>query len=68
MPGGTGLEALKRIKMSTKTAKIPVLVVSGAENATLPARLAGMGAAGFLRKPVMPQGVIAAARTLLAGR
>jgi two-component system cell cycle response regulator len=29
MPGGSGLDVLKRLKASTKTKHIPVLVVSG---------------------------------------
>src|SRR4029079_19371779 len=32
MPGGTGLEVLKRLRMSTKTQHIPVIVVSGNES------------------------------------
>jgi len=64
MPGGTGLEALKRLKMSTKTAKIPVLVVSGAEDAALPGRLEAMGAARFVKKPATQKQVLDAARAL----
>ena len=29
MPGGTGLEALKKLKSSVKTSQIPVVVLSG---------------------------------------
>jgi two-component system response regulator VicR len=65
MPGGTGLDALRRLKMSTKTVKIPVLVVSGSEDAALPGRLEAMGAAAFVRKPASQREVVQAARALL---
>jgi len=29
MPGGTGIDALKKLKMSAKTTQIPVVVLSG---------------------------------------
>jgi CheY-like chemotaxis protein len=34
MPGGTGIEVLKRLRVSSKTQQIPVIVVSGDETVT----------------------------------
>lgn len=52
MPGGTGIEALKKLKASTKTASIPVVVLSGNIEPTIEADVVGLGAAQFARKPV----------------
>ena len=58
MPGGTGLDALKRLKMSTKTAMIPVVVVSGAQDAAMPVTVRQLGAHSFVRKPTTPDDVV----------
>ena len=52
MPGGTGITALKKLKASTKTSGIPVLVVSGSTEATMESTLVQAGAARFIAKPV----------------
>ncbi len=52
MPAGTGLGALKRLQASARTSSIPVMVVSGAADLTLPATVRAEGAKGFFRKPV----------------
>jgi two-component system cell cycle response regulator len=52
MPGGTGIEVLKRLRMSSKTQHIPVIVVSADENPATEARVRSLGAAEFLHKPV----------------
>ncbi len=36
MPGGTGIEALKRLKSSLNTALIPVIILSGSTDAEIP--------------------------------
>jgi CheY-like chemotaxis protein len=55
MPGGTGLSALQRLKQSAKTALIPVVVVSGAQDSMLPDQVRLLGAKGFIGKPVNAQ-------------
>ena len=55
MPGGTGIEVLKRLRVSTKTQHIPVIVVSGEENPTTESTARELGAADFLHKPVDEQ-------------
>ncbi len=52
MPGGTGLTALERLRANVRTRFVPVLVVSGTEDAAVPDRVVALGASGFLPKPV----------------
>jgi CheY-like chemotaxis protein len=52
MPGGTGLEVLKRLRLSAKTQTIPVIVVSGSEEPGVEHTVKSMGAAEFFHKPV----------------
>jgi DNA-binding response OmpR family regulator len=52
MPGGTGLEAVRRLKISAKTSSIPIIAISAVDNPSLPDVIKGLGAIGFLPKPV----------------
>jgi DNA-binding response OmpR family regulator len=52
MPGGTGIEVLKRLRMSTKTQHIPVIVVSGSSEENIEQTARELGACEFLHKPV----------------
>jgi len=52
MPGGTGIEVLRRLRISSKTQHIPVVVVSGDESASIESIARELGAADFLHKPV----------------
>jgi DNA-binding response OmpR family regulator len=51
MPGGSGVDVLKKIKSSLRTAHIPVLVVT-ANDSELEPLLKSIGAAEYLKKPV----------------
>ena len=66
MPGGTGMDVLKRLKNSTKTNLIPVVVITGSTDTALPEQAKALGAVQFLSKPVDPemllQAVLAATR------
>jgi len=55
MPGGTGLEALRKLKASAKTQHIPVVVLSGSIDQSLPRKVKELGAEAFLAKPIDPQ-------------
>ncbi len=55
MPGGTGFEVLKKLQQSSRTGQIPVVVVSGSISEGDEARVAELGAAAYLRKPVDAQ-------------
>lgn len=52
MPGGTGIEVLKRLRMSAKTQHIPVVVVSGNSEEKIEKTARELGACDFLHKPV----------------
>lgn len=54
MPGGSGQLALERLKASTITSGIPVVVVSGTEDPDAPRQVKELGAIGFVKKPVDP--------------
>jgi DNA-binding response OmpR family regulator len=54
MPGGSGVGVLQKLKNSTKTSRIPVIVVSGSIDPSLPGQVVEMGAVCFLAKPVDP--------------
>ena len=51
MPGGSGLEVLKRLKSSTKTSLIPVIVLSGSVDPADVQNVINLGADEFLGKP-----------------
>lgn len=52
MPGGSGLEVLKRLKNAEKTSHIPVVVVTGNDKAETQREAIKLGAVEFLLKPV----------------
>jgi DNA-binding response OmpR family regulator len=52
MPGGTGIEVLKRLKNSSKTNQIPVIVVSGSIDEKTAGAVKDLGAEEYLPKPV----------------
>jgi len=52
MPGGSGMDVLKRLKLMSKTSQIPVLILTGATDTKLPDEAKGLGADEFLTKPV----------------
>lgn len=51
MPGGTGVEALKKLKASNRTSMIPVVILSGSIESGDEIMVRALGAEGFLRKP-----------------
>ncbi|MEK7240659.1 MAG: response regulator [Gemmatimonadota bacterium] len=52
MPGGTGMLVLERLKASTKTSQIPVIVLSGSTDPEAEPSVRKLGADVFLSKPV----------------
>lgn len=52
MPGGTGIEVLKRLRMSSRTQHIHVIVVSGDGDPETEAKARTLGAVAYLHKPV----------------
>jgi CheY-like chemotaxis protein len=60
MPGGSGEETLKKLKMSTRTSDIPVIILSGSIDAKGQERVRLGGAAAVLSKPVVPEELLLA--------
>jgi CheY-like chemotaxis protein len=60
MPGGSGEETLRKIKMSTYTQDIPVIILSGSIDAAGQDRVRTGGAAAVLSKPLVPEELLAA--------
>jgi CheY-like chemotaxis protein len=54
MPGGTGLNALRRLKQSSKTSAIPIIVITASQDPTMPDQVRALGATGFISKPIDP--------------
>jgi len=52
MPGGTGKAALERLKGSSKTSKIPVIVLSGIADRRVIEEVRALGACDYMVKPV----------------
>jgi DNA-binding response OmpR family regulator len=52
MPGGSGLDTLKRLKANLRTEPIPVIVITGTQDPAAGDHARENGAAGFLHKPV----------------
>ena len=55
MPGGSGEDTLRKLKMSTRTALIPVIVLSGSIDDKGRERVLENGAYGALAKPLVPK-------------
>ena len=52
MPGGSGIDVLKKLKLSTKTKHIPVLLVTGNAGSEMRSLVKRLGAADLLEKPL----------------
>lgn len=52
LPGGTGIKTLENLKTNSKTAMIPVLVVTGRTDPKLEGAALELGADGFKHKPL----------------
>ncbi|MDP9268393.1 MAG: response regulator [Acidobacteriota bacterium] len=51
MPAGSGIDVLKRLKSSSKTSHIPVLVLSGSVDPAMSETVKQLGAEEFFTKP-----------------
>jgi CheY-like chemotaxis protein len=65
MPGGSGEETLKKLKDSTRTSDIPVIILSGSIDAAAQERVKTLGAAAVLSKPLVPEELFQALGTAL---
>ena len=67
MPGGTGMLVLDRLKASTKTSQIPVIVLSGSTDPQADLSVRTRGADAFLSKPVDVDELLGTMARLLGG-
>jgi len=55
MPGGSGEDTLRKLKMSSRTAQVPVIILSGSIDAAGQDRVKTLGADVVLSKPLVPE-------------
>ena len=60
MPGGSGEDTLRKIKMSAHTSNIPVIILSGSIDAKGQDRVRVLGADAVLSKPLVPEELMTA--------
>jgi DNA-binding response OmpR family regulator len=65
MPGGTGVEVLKKMKTNNKMSQIPIIVLTGSTDPKTEEEMRALGADEFLTKPVNLPAVWAAVRRVL---
>jgi DNA-binding response OmpR family regulator len=65
MPGGSGEDTLRKLKMSSRTVDIPVIVLSGSIDAEGQERVRTLGAAAVLSKPLVPNELLDALNAAL---
>lgn len=65
MPGGNGIDTLRKLRTSTRTGMTKVVVVSASEEPGIEARALEAGASAFLHKPAKFDDVHAALRSAL---
>lgn len=66
MPAGSGVQVLQKLKANAKTADVPVVVLTGSTDPTLPDAVRALGAAAFLAKPLDPDALRDALRAAIA--
>lgn len=66
MPGGSGADVIHRLKTSTRTGQIPILVVSGTVDTSAREKILAMGADDFFCKPPDTNRLVEALRTFSA--
>ena len=65
MPGGSGMDVLKKLKSMNKLSQIPVIVLTGATDPKVQVEAMTAGAEDFLMKPVDLPALLASVRKAL---
>lgn len=65
MPAGGGMQLLGKLRHSTKTQNVPVIIVTGTGGPKVEAETKGMGAAAVVTKPVDSKGLIELVKRVL---
>lgn len=58
MPAGGGLSLIRKLRAAPKTARIPLLVLTGDTSEGLPEQARALGAEEFLLKPIQPDALL----------
>ena len=66
MPGGNGVDALRKLKMSSKTNGVPVIIITGSTDEKLSDEVLKLGASHFLSKPIEPEVLLQAVHDAVA--
>jgi DNA-binding response OmpR family regulator len=66
MPGGTGVDVLRKLKSNSKTANVPVIIITGSTDQKLPDEVLKLGASQFLSKPIEPDVLLKAVSDAVA--
>jgi len=66
LPGGDGFYVLERLKSNTTLSAIPVIVVTVRDRKEAEERAQGLGAAGYIQKPVNVEELITSLQQALA--
>ena len=65
MPGGTGLDVLKKLRAMTTTAQTPIIILTGSTDPKAKDNAMALGADEFLKKPVDLHAVLTALHRVL---
>ena len=65
MPGGSGMDVLKKLKAMNKLSQIPIIVLTGATDPAVRDQAMAAGAEDFLTKPVDLPALLSAVRKAL---
>jgi len=65
VPGGAGIEVLKRLRVFNRTQQIPVIVISSEQNPAAESMARDLAAVNFLHKPIDEQILASAVDRLL---
>jgi len=68
MPGGGGIEVLRRLRQSEFTARIPVIVITGIKDAETKAKFFSEGMCTYFSKPYKPEMLVAEIKGVFARR
>ena len=65
MPGGDGVTVFKKLRQAVPTAKIPIIVITGAGDDTIKKRLLSSGVCTYFQKPYKPELLMAEIKKVL---
>ena len=65
MPGGDGITVFKKLRQTVPTAKIPIIVITGAGDDTIKKRLLSSGVCTYFQKPYKPELLMAEIKKVL---